>query len=497
MSTEPPGTPDRSVLGESWVVASTTSIKEHDSHPTLEKDPSSPSPLPRTERKIGKPANKNTNLDHDQDQDQIPAQLAQSLTSSSSSWTTPGPELVMPSIYEIPVSEASWVAPNIRPAEKKAPQMRKRRRIARNGEQIQQQPGAAVGSTGSAAPDHRNKKPSVIARLSSLCREQRTLLLTAINALLVALIMHLLFLPELIYQAQGLCAFPTLKALYPASCVPLEARALPSNPFKSTAAPISPEETIIVAQNNLQSIFTTTLSTLTPLSHILKESESMLSNLQSDLQTSLPDARNALALEFQGSNAALRAAAWEFDSLRADLRSAVDSLLASPLALEPDSAASIARDTRLAAQLRRRAEYLDRLRAQIGNKAESLGERFATLDDHLEAVDGIVSREARRASLLGGPAVVPRGEGLLHLLSSYARFSARLFGAGASSSTRERPAGPSFSPSPSSSADPARPTSTLALLRLAATQHHAVADEVSRLARALRDKQRPRLGPTW
>lgn len=413
----------------------------------------------------------------------------------------------MPSIYEVPISEASWVAPHMRSADPRSPHMRKRRKITPSGQQEQQSSSAPKASdAGLLAPGHATRKPSVIAKLSSLYHKQRALLRTAINALLIALIMHLLILPELIYQVQDLCTLPAIQSTYPASCIPLHPRALPSNPFHSTSIPISPEETIIAAQNTLQDIFTTTLSTLTPLAYTLKDSESTLSTLQTNLQTSLPDARHALALEFQGSDAALRAAAWEFDSLRADLRSAVDSLLASPLALESGGAASIARDTRLAAQLRRRAEYLDRLRAQLRSKAESLGGRFATLDDHLEAIDGIVSREARRASLLHGDgdrvdgnAAGHRGEGLLHSLSSYAGFSARLFGAGSSSSSSSDSDDPSTGPSPAalSTADPRQPTSTLALLRLAATQHRAVADEVARLAKALWSEQRARLGPTW
>jgi hypothetical protein len=509
MSTEPPRTPDPSALGESWVVASTISIKDHDSSPTASNDPASPTPAPRREKPVdpAKPVNKTTNPKPkpNPDQTQNQSKLSESLTSSTSSWSMSmsGPELVMPSIYEVPISEASWVAPNMRSADKKAPQMRKRRKITRSENQTSQ-PGIKpeASDAGSSASGHRTKKPSVVAKLSSLYHQQRTLLRTGINTLLIALIMHLLILPELIYQAQDLCAFPAIQSAYPASCIPLHPRAVPSNPFR---APISPEETIIAAQNTLEAIFTSTLSTLTPLAQTLKDSESTLSTLHTNLQTSLPDARNALALEFQGSDAALRAAAWEFDSLRADLRSAIDSLLASPLALESGGATSIARDTRLAAQLRRRAEYLDRLRAQLRNKAESLGGRFATLDDHLEAINGIVSRESRRASMMNGEgrhvdAVGQRGEGLLYSLSSYAGFSARLFGSSSSSSSSSDSYDGSTDPSSAagSSADaPQRPTSTLALLRLAATQHRVVADEVARLARALRDEQRARSGPTW
>lgn len=488
------------MLGDSWVVASTVSVKddEVDSLPT--NDPASPTPHPRKEKHvdIAGPAN---DIDRNQNQSQNHTQLSESLTSSTSSWSMSGPELVMPSIYEVPISEASWVAPRMRSADKKSPHMRKRRKITPSGKQTQQSKNTTEASdVGSLALCHHLKKPNVINKLSSFCNGQRALLRTSINTFLIALIMHLLILPELIYQAQELCTFPTIKATYPASCVRLRPRGLPSNTLHSTSTLLSPEETIITAQNTLQAIFTNTLSNLTPLSQTLKDSESTVSTLQTTLQSTLPDARNALALEFQGSDAALRAATWEFDSLRADLRSAVDSLLASPLALESGSPTSIARDTRLAAQLRQRAEYLDRLRAQLRNKAESLGGRFATLDDHLEAVDSIVSREARRASMLEGNKNRPvdTGEGLLHSLSSYARFSTRLFGARSSSSSSSQDQSIDPSSSASSSIDPAQQlTSTLALLRLAATQHRAVADEVAWLARALREEQRAQLGPTW
>jgi hypothetical protein len=45
--------------------------------------------------------------------------------------------------------------------------------------------------------------------------------------------------------------------------------------------------------------------------------------------------------------------------------------------------------------------------------------------------------------------------------------------------------------------DDGAPRSTLALLRLAATHHRPVADEVSRLALQLGDVQRARSGSTW
>lgn len=403
----------------------------------------------------------------------------------------------MPSIYEVPVSEASWVAPGVRSPDQKT--MRKRRKLSPHREKRQDTITPPSLDAGSSAPTPQKQTPSLIARLMILGRDQ-VALRTAINGVLIAIILHLLVLPEAIYQMQDLCHIPPVKSIYPDSCVQPK---LQPHPFLPLSNPIvSPEQTIITAQKELESIFDVTLQTLSPLAHVLKESEVMLSDLQDKLQSTFPDVHNALDLEFQGSDQALRAAAWEFDSLRADLRSAVESLLSSPPNQEPTGPVSMARDTRLAAQLRRRAEYLDRLRAQIRSKADSLGARFSTLDDHLEAVDGIVAREERRSSLLAS-APDSRVEGvagpsllaMLHSLSSYASFGSRVW----SRSTDDS----SAAGSPDAHAEESKndhwkrqPLTTLALLRLAATHHRPVADSVARLSRQLQVVQRGPTGPT-
>ena len=422
-----------------------------------------------------------------------------------------GPELIMPSIYEVPISEASWVAPGMRSEnEISSHTMRKRRKSSSQGGSKREKPQSrnTLGNSdaGSSTPDHQSKRRSLIAKFTTFCRNQSTFFRTAINGLLIALILHLLVLPEVIYQMQHLCQFPTVKSLYPDSCVRLTPRSSARNHFHSTHPIYTREESITTSQKDLETIFDSTLQVLTPLSHLLKESESMLRDLHEQLETTFPDARNALDLEFQGSDQAIFAATWEFDSLRADLRSAVESLLASPPPQEATgSSPSIARDTRLAAQLRRRAEYLERLRAQIRSKADSLGARFSTLDDHLEALDGIVTREERRGSLVaaasGGSLAVGARKGkagtglhaVLSSLSSYASFGPRVWSRSPDDSSAPHEVG---TDSGSHSNEHPRPITTLALLRLAATHHRPVADSVHRLSRQLGDVQRAGLGPT-
>lgn len=393
----------------------------------------------------------------------------------------------MPSICETRSPEKSWVEYKRPPNQPGTPNTKKRRKVSVTGEnQAQVRDSTNARDAGSSTPATDDTLAKNKVRLID-----NTLLRGAINAVLIGLILHLLVLPELVYQAKDLCQLPSIKALYPSSCITLIPTYPPRTLFQTQT---SPEETLITSQRQLESIFDMTLETLTPLSGILKQSESMLLDLESQLKTTFPDAKNALDLEFQGSNQAVQAAAWEFDSLRADLRSAIDSLLATR-PIEPSTGNTISSDTRLAIQTRRREEYLDRLRSQIRSKADSLNTRFITLDDHLEAVDGIVTREERRTPRPNGANI--NGDRLHSVLDSLDLgtfgsyfFRARSSGAASSSSAQAQV------PADESTSTATRPA-TLALLRVAATHHRPVADSVLRLARQLRDVQRAGFGSTW
>lgn len=443
------------------MVASTTSIQEKDTN----NQPMTPTPLARARR------------DQAQGRDNG-ANTTQSTDSLTSSWTMPGPELIMPSIYEAPVSEASWVAPVRSKDQTSSETMRKRRKNTAKD--------TTHGNHASASPKptvpHRPTEGSTW-RLMTLIHDQSIYVQAGINILLLIMILHLLVVPEFIYQAPSFCNLPIIKTIYPTSCIrPIQRPFYPPH-FNAI---ITPEETLTQAQNHLESIFTRTLDILTPHSLTLKDTESMLSNLHSQLTSAIPNAHNALGLELQGSDTALRAASWEFDSLRADLRSAMDSLLASPISQETGPP-SITRDTRLAVQSRRRAEYLDRLRAQLRSKADSLIARFATLDDHLEAVEGIISREQPSNLLSWGDFSRDEGtllQSILHSLSKFAPF----FGEDVTSSE-----GPGNDQENASS----RPVSTGTLLRSTARHYHPIAGAVSQLSQELAEIPRARAGSPW
>lgn len=341
----------------------------------------------------------------------------------------------MPSICETFNPEDSWVEYVRTPKQSGSEGTKKRRKVSSPDTKLQKAQAQAVKAdnkdAGSSTPEVC-KRPSkfkiTLGINTSLAR-------AAINTVLVAFILHLLVLPELVHQARDLCQIPKIKSMYPSSCAITHT----SNPNHSAAIDLT------TSQTTLQSILTTTLSTLTPLSSTLQESQNILANLSTQLKTTFPDARHTLSLEFSGSDQALQRAVWEFESLRTDLRSALDSLLASPT------------QSTVAIQLRRRAEYLERLRSQIRSKAESLNTRFATLDDHLETV-GMIAREQSLE------------EGESSVLDSLP------FG-----SLFRRSSGDTDSNARDSSSRPA----TLALLRVAATHHAPVADSVLWLSRQL------------
>ncbi|KAJ5779960.1 hypothetical protein N7457_005120 [Penicillium paradoxum] len=475
MSTEQPRILDRP-LGESWVMASTASLKENDTDSKETKD-----------------------FHHSKVITEPVDPVSESpVSSTSSSWTISGPELIMPSIYETPSPEGSWVEYVRTPKKPGSEGMKKRRKVSSGGAKLQQQDRTVEASDGDAGSTEK-----AVAKFESRFHGYTTIFRKAINAVLIAIILHLLVLPEVVYQAKDLCRLPSIKILYPNSCVTLPTIYPSRGAFQS---PPSADETLATSQRELESIFDTALETLTPLSAILKQSESMLADLESQLKSTFPDARNALDLEFTGGNQAVQTAVWQFDSLRADLRSAIDSLLASPPT--PETGGSVALDARLANQMRRRSEYLERLRTQIRSKADSLNTRFITLDDHLEAVDGIIAREERRSPTFykyGSSSSDDSSDRLHSMLDSLplGSFGAYLFRARSSGDADANIAAVTESSSSvaasSTSTEPkTRPAATFALLRVAATHHRPVADSVLRLSRQLRDVRRATgAGSTW
>ncbi|CEN62541.1 hypothetical protein ASPCAL09174 [Aspergillus calidoustus] len=342
-----------SVLGESWVVPSVRPEKED----VASRD------SPETPKQVRCKGGSNHG--------------SESVTSSTSSVS--GPELIMPSIYETPISEASWVAPNLR-SEQTSP--------------LESSPFAAPVKAKETFADVPNQdahstttsKDQTPTRLRLL----ETPIQTIINIVLIAAIAHLLVLPEFVQQYQILCGVGPILTLYPSSCSAYDQqRFSPHQRHQS-----KPHTAVTTSQSRLESLFNTTLHEIAPLNGSLKQTESLLRTVERELKRAHPGTKHELDLEFESCWRAIRIAGWKFDSLKVDLQSAVDSLVAAgDVKPTTDSGSSVAQGARLSTQMIRREQYIEQLTSRMRSKADSLATDLATLDDHLESIESIVDRE--------------------------------------------------------------------------------------------------------
>jgi hypothetical protein len=365
MASNPPPK-DASDLGESWVVASRLL---DDAQQTKGQRP-----------------------------EQADSNEPESLATSSSSIS--GPELIMPSIYEVPVSEKSWVAPNMRTGDDASPTPRRRHKHKPKDPD----PDPTKEDRRRRQDEQARRKPKrQTQQRGMLARALKSAAIRALNSALILAILHLLLLPELVYQFQALCGVPTLSTLYSTSC------ATPSHTHTNPHAQDQPQTdrytTALTAQTRLESLFNTTLAETSALTTTLRESSSNLHRVATTLRRTHPGWKNELDLEFDGCELAVRAATRKFDTLVADVHSAVDSLLATGSLghpLEPGAQGrrsrgrtGVAQDARVSTQIQRRKQYLDQLAGRMRSKAEALAADLVTLDDHLESIGEIVGREWR------------------------------------------------------------------------------------------------------
>ncbi|PKY09195.1 hypothetical protein P168DRAFT_287262 [Aspergillus campestris IBT 28561] len=376
MSTNAPRPEERPILGESWVVASSQPKEEEQTilqtASPSKTNTSEHSPRPKSEKR-----SKDRNG-------------SDSLATSASSLS--GPELIMPSIYEAPISEGSWVAPVVR----SKGQLKQRHQRPTQETKRDSQAYTTTPKKDQDQPTASNTSRKTSASSPQSTSQLLTTLRHVLNALLILAIAHLLILPELTQQYQSLCNIPAIPTLYPTSCTPR---------FPQPPTPQQPHDPIQNAQASLEILFNTTLQEMSPLSPSLKQAESKLRAVQSALKAAYPGTKHELDLEFDGCWTATRTAAWKFDSLQADIRSAVDNLVVTGAAsaASSDNGAQPS-DVRLSlTQMSRREQYLDQLTARMQSKAEALSNDLARLDDHIKSIDAIVNRETGRTPPTGSP----------------------------------------------------------------------------------------------
>lgn len=321
----------------------------------------------------------------------------ESLATSSSSIS--GPELIMPSIYEVPVSEKSWVAPNMRTSNDASPTPRRRHKHKPK----EPEPDPTKEDRRRRQDEQARRKPKhQTQQRGMLARALKSAAIRTLNSALILAILHLLLLPELVYQFQGLCGVPKLSTLYSTSC------ATSSYTHTNSHAQDQPQSdrytSVLTAQTRLESLFNTTLAETSALTTTLRESSTSLHRVATTLKKTHPGWKNELDLEFDGCELAVRAATRKFDTLVADVHSAVDSLLATGSLGHPlgpgaqgrsKGRPGVAQDARVSTQIQRRKQYLDQLAGRMRSKAEALAADLVTLDDHLESIGEIVDRERR------------------------------------------------------------------------------------------------------
>ncbi|KAL4736443.1 hypothetical protein BDV11DRAFT_14280 [Aspergillus similis] len=384
-----------SVLGESWVVASAHTEGEDARGKSCSEAPEQTRSVIAAGRK------------HE----------SESTTSS-----VPGPELIMPSIYETPITETSWVVPNVR-AKAENGALRRRHQSSTKPARVEK-----------AAPNTPNQN----AHSTTACADQsqsrlaliETTIRAIINIILCAAISHLLILPELVQQYQAMCSIGAVSALYPSSCIS------PYTPHSSSnkKSQLPTTEAVRSSQARLELLFNATLREMAPLDSSLKQTESQLRTVEEELRLAQPGTKHELDLEFESCWRVIRIAAWKFDSLKVDLQSAVDSLVSAGDVKSnfapTESPASFAHDARLSTQMLRREAYINQLMARMRSKADSLAADLATLDDHLESIENIVDRETKSSYFSPQPkdssnrllafvdAIVPPGVALPSFLSA-------------------------------------------------------------------------------
>lgn len=380
MSTSP-RPQDSAVLGESWVVPSS---------PVPKNGPETPSPSPRHRSSEG---NKKDGSD--------------SLHTSASSIS--GPELIMPSICESPVLEASWVTPHVR--KKSSPSSSPSQTLKRRHKQSHCQETSEHGTTASVSgeeqastPDHQPDGNGNSTRSNS---KWEMPVRTVVNLFLIMAIAHLLVLPELVHHYRTLCSISTIPTLYPSSCTephPLPPRQHQHQNANQNQNKHPTHNSVLTLQTQLEILFNSTLEEISPYADTLPETESFLHEIQTAMKRIQSGPQHELTLEFDGCRHALTTATRKLDSLKADLRSAVDSLMAtsglSPPTQDNDRrSVDIAKDARHSTQMARREKYLDQLAARMRLRTDSLTGDFAALADHLESLERVVQREA---ALRGG-----------------------------------------------------------------------------------------------
>ncbi|CRG89495.1 hypothetical protein PISL3812_06531 [Talaromyces islandicus] len=352
-------------------------------------------------------------------EDPAPAISRPDISESTVSIASSGPELVMPSIMVESKStiNGSWVIPKKRSKQRlyesrKAPKMPKHRGDSPSSDE---QPSAAVTE---AAPVPRpasglKQRLSQVKRHLDRTLDQNNFLRIMLNSFFLFMTLHLLIIPELLYQVPSLCQVSAASKVYTKHCSGFnETLAVSSVPSKFQSA--------LRTQNQLHGYLNHTIQAIIPLEKPLKDNGAILRQLYTSLRTEYSGARNEIDLEFQGIWAASRSISRKFMTLKVDVegfisnvqfqktlsdhqRLARDTTNANTHFLWrflsrdiPETEKQEANSLALTNQFIRLHQDLDATIARLGQKTESFLFQLAKVDDHLESMKAVLVREHQR-----------------------------------------------------------------------------------------------------
>jgi hypothetical protein len=353
-------------------------------------------------------------------EDPAPVTSQPDISDSTVSISSSGPELVMPSIMfeSKSTNNGSWVIPKKRSKQRlyesrKAPKMPKHRSPSPD-----EQPSTAVSE---AAPVPRPAS-GVKQRLGRVKRHldqklnQNNLFRILLNSFFLFMTLHLLVIPEILYQVPSLCQVSAASKLYTKQCSRF-------NETSSTVPGIPTKfQSTLRTQNQLHDYLNHTIQAITPLEKPLKDSDAVLRQLYTSVRTEYSGARNEIDLEFQGIWDASRSISRDFMTLKVDVEGFINNIQSQKTLSDhqrlardtanskthflwrllfssrdiPEAEKQEANGLALTNQFTRLNQDLDTTIARLSQKAESFLLHLAKVDDHLESMKAVLVREQQR-----------------------------------------------------------------------------------------------------
>lgn len=348
-----------------------------------------------------------------------PRESTATLASSVSS----GPELIMPSImFETRHSEhGSWVIPRKRSRQslyesRKAPKIPKPRSQTTSRErQVHRAPKQDEPPVAPTTDTSMRRNFAQVKDYFSEDINRYQFFRLILNSLLVLMTMHLLIFPELVHQVPIFCKVPGVSKVYSQTCTK-------SNVTISGISNLSASyQSAVRTQNQLQIYLNQTIQDMTPLDIFLKDTDTTLREIYTDIRREYGSARHEIELEFEGAWAASRSISRTLMNLKVDMRSTVDGFQAPTHRLEYlKGAARTSRKNadsifgRLTGRKRlkpdsedesgivamnrfdRLSQELDSAIARLAHKTDILLVQLAKLDDHLQSIEQLTIREEDR-----------------------------------------------------------------------------------------------------